>query len=74
MTDFLFAKPSFASGAARVLDLWGTFDVYNTSDTPEEADAKALYNDWKTVGEDISNVVKTVSSEIPSPQPVSEKA
>ena len=30
-SDFLFAQPSFASGAARVFDLWGQFDDYNRS-------------------------------------------
>ncbi len=30
-TGFLFAQPSFASGMARILDLWGQFDEYNES-------------------------------------------
>ena len=31
-TDFLFAKPSFLSGVARVLDLFGTFDSTTLAD------------------------------------------
>lgn len=52
-SDFLFAQPSFASGAARVLDLWGQLDGYNISPSPAEADAKALAADWLVVGQDI---------------------
>ena len=38
-SDFLFAQPSIASGAARVMDLWGQFDAYNDSASEKEADA-----------------------------------
>ena len=44
-TDFLFATPSFLSGAARVLDIGGTFDSYNSSESTEEADARAFNNE-----------------------------
>jgi hypothetical protein len=62
-SDFLFAQPSFASGAARVLDLWGRFDEYNISATPEEADAAAIASDWIIVGQDIGDAVKQNESE-----------
>jgi hypothetical protein len=62
-TDFLFAQPSFASGAARSLDLWGTFDDYNQSETPAEADAKAIAADWCVVGQDIYDAIEKVDSE-----------
>ena len=52
-SDFLFAQPSFVSGAGRILDLWGQFDDYNRSDTPAEADEKAIAADWLVVGQDI---------------------
>jgi hypothetical protein len=54
-TDFLFAPPSFLSGASRVLDLFGLFDSYNESKDGKEADAKAIYADWAMVGQDIWN-------------------
>jgi len=57
-SDFLFAQPSFASGAARVLDLWGQFDVYNVSATPTEADANAIAADWFVVGQEISDAIE----------------
>jgi hypothetical protein len=50
---FLFARPSTMSGVARLLDFWGTFDAYNNSRNGSEADAKALYCDWRTVGEQL---------------------
>jgi hypothetical protein len=52
-SDFLFAQPSFVSGAGRVLDLWGQFDDYNHSETPLEADEKAIASDWLVVGQDV---------------------
>jgi hypothetical protein len=62
-SDFLFAQPSFASGAARTLDLWGQFDAYNISATPAEADAKAIAADWFVVGQDIMDAVEQHDSE-----------
>lgn len=51
--DFLFADPSFTEGAARLFDFGGTLQEYNTSPTPEEADALAMHADWTAVGETI---------------------
>jgi hypothetical protein len=63
-SGFLFADPSFMSGAARVIDLWGQFDDYNGSDTTAEADAKALAADWLVVGQDIGDAITAVGSEV----------
>ncbi len=62
-SDFLFAQPSFASGAARTLDLWGQFDAYNISATGAEADANAIAADWAVVGQDIFDVIQQQDSE-----------
>jgi hypothetical protein len=62
-SDFLFAQPSFASGAARVLDLWGQFDDYNRSETPAEADAKAIAADWLVIGQDLAEAIEYHQSE-----------
>jgi hypothetical protein len=56
-SDFLFASPSLASGAARLLDWGGTFDQYNNSATPKEADLKAMLADWCIVGDDIEDAM-----------------
>lgn len=52
-TDFLFARPSFGSGVARVLDLYGTFDAYNSSTSEAEADQRAIASDWCVIGRDL---------------------
>jgi hypothetical protein len=56
-TDFLFARPSFGSGVARVLDLGGAFDAYNVSASEAAADEQAIFNDWAVVGEDLRTVI-----------------
>jgi hypothetical protein len=57
LSTFLFANPSMISGAAHLLDFWGTYDSYNRSRTPTEADAIALYADWRCVGEDLAKAL-----------------
>ena len=52
-SSFLFARPSFMEGMARVVDLGGTLQIYSESASPKEADARALVADWLAVGEDI---------------------
>jgi len=57
-SDFLVAQPSFASGAARIFDLFGQYDEYNRSETTLEADAKAIAADWLIVGQDLSDAIE----------------
>lgn len=51
--NYLFAEPSIIEGMARIVDLGGTLQIYNYSDSTENADIKALSNDWYAVGSDI---------------------
>ena len=60
--------PSWLSGAARSLDLAGQFDEYNDSATTEAADARALFCDWRIVGESLVNAMKAFQSEPPQAQ------
>ena len=65
-SDFLVAMPSWLSGTARVLDLAGQFDEYNDSHSIEAADAKAIFCDWRMIGEtfrDAINVFRRESQE-----------
>ena len=57
MTDFLYARPSFLEGASRVLDLFGVLQVYNSSQTIQEADQKAIMTDWLAIGKDFQNAI-----------------
>ena len=56
-STFLFVEPSAATGAGRTFDLWGGFDLYSYSASPREADARALYADWRVVGQDLRTVM-----------------
>ena len=65
-SDFLFAQPSFLSGVARILDIFGLFDSYNESPTPQEADAQAMYADWRITGQDITDAAAEFEAGIES--------
>ena len=58
MSDFLFARPSFLGGAARVVDLLGTLLEYNNPPTPEIADQRAMFDDFQAIGTDLEQVIK----------------
>ena len=66
-TDFLFAAPSLWSGMARMLDIYGQFDSYNASQTEETADAKALYADFRMIGQDLKHAVESLSADKDAP-------
>lgn len=67
-SDFLFARPSFIEGLARMLDLSGSLNTYNNSRTPEEADARAVRNDWKAIGHDMRQALDELRSEAGEPR------
>ena len=46
-SDFLYARPSFLEGMARIADMGGTLNEYNASGDP---DTVALMMDWLAVG------------------------
>lgn len=56
-STFLFARPSFIEGVARVVDLGGTLNVYNESPNSELADFLAMRADWLAVGSDIAGAI-----------------
>ena len=62
-TDYLFAAPSFSSGVARLLDLFGQFDDYNDSPNAALADARAMYSDWRVTGEDLAGAMMVIERE-----------
>ena len=68
--DFLVAIPSWLSGTARVLDLAGQFDEYeyNDSHSIEAADAKAIFCDWRMVGETFLDAITIFRREFPQAQ------
>jgi hypothetical protein len=54
---YLFARPSFLTGIASIIDFGNTLFVYNDSPTGEVADYIAIKNDWFVVGEDLQEAV-----------------
>jgi len=62
-TGFLFAPPGFLGGMAVALDLAGTLVEYNVSNTPREADVRAIASDWAITGKDILAAAKTLVKE-----------
>lgn len=57
-TMFFFAIPTFFSGCARLLDLGGVYDLYNESQDESVADARALYSDFRMVGQDLQQATE----------------
>lgn len=64
MTDFLFARPSFLGGMARVLDIGGTQQEYNYSLSGEQADRIALEQDWRAVYGDWAAAVPQIEAQV----------
>lgn len=57
LTNYLYANPSFVEGSARLLDLGGTMEEYNSSLSDDQADTIALTTDWLSVGNDMRNAM-----------------
>ena len=75
-SDFLYACPSFISGIARLLDLFGTFDEYNRSPNGQIADARALRSDFGVIGSDIYFSIqneKSIQANLPKQIPLFSK-
>ena len=64
-SGFLFAEPTFVSGAGRLVDWYGLYDLYNVSRNGNEADAKAMFADWRIVGQDIQDAMVEFDSSQP---------
>ena len=56
-SDFLYARPSFLEGVARIIDMGGTLNEYNSSRSGQEADAVALRSDWAAIGQDMRDAI-----------------
>lgn len=65
-TTFLIAKNDFISGVSRILDIASTRNkrVYNTSQSDDVADKKAIFNDWYMIGNDIRGAYEQFEKEV----------
>ena len=63
--EYFFVLPGFIRGAARVLDLGAGLQrgSYLISDTPAEADARALASDWSAIDGDLAIAARQLAHE-----------
>ena len=64
-SDYLYARPSFAEGVARIMDFGNTLGVYNASGARGDADPDraALRKDWEVIGGDFRHAVAEFTAE-----------
>lgn len=62
-SSYLFALSGHIGGAARLFDFQGSLNTYNYSSTGVAADRKALYCDWKAIGEDLRSALENYKSQ-----------
>ncbi|MEZ5006960.1 MAG: hypothetical protein R2753_02280 [Chitinophagales bacterium] len=70
-TDYLFSKSSFLDGLGSIFNISGNYYNFNYSKTEEEADSKAIKNDWGVVGDDIREAQNKLRLEL-SPKLLSQ--
>ena len=58
-TGLLYTTSSFLEGVGRLVDFGGGLDMYNESETPEEADASAIASDWWAIGDDLRDRIRS---------------
>ena len=58
-SNFVYARPSFLRGVARLFDFGGTLNTYHylADEDPNEADARAIASDWQAVGRDLASAI-----------------
>ena len=54
-TDFLTASSTALTGAGTVCGIAGNYYEFNRSSTPQQADAKAILQDWGMVFQDVES-------------------
>jgi hypothetical protein len=63
LSSFRFARSSWLSGLARILDIGGTFTAYNRGSTAAETDWFALASDTEMISRDFWAAVKSYTDE-----------
>jgi hypothetical protein len=63
--SYLFAKPSFLEGIARIFDFSGSLNQYNSGLTPEQSDYLVIRSDWEAVGNDLRSAIGAFDKTLP---------
>ena len=71
MPELSYPRPSFLRGMGSVLDLFGVFGGYRLANDEQDADARALYSDFRAVGMDLTEAMARYESEQKSSSPQS---
>ena len=61
-TDLLFSRTGFLTGAGSVFNLAGNYYTFNSAESAEAADCRALASDWGVVGQDMDLAITTFVS------------
>jgi len=62
--DFIFPNMSFLTGMGSALNIAGNYYKFKDSESPEEADYKAIQSDWAFVGRDLNEAIKEYRDKI----------
>jgi len=57
----LFARPTFLSGMASLMDLGSTLWIYHEAATPHQADSCSLASDWAAVADDLRAAIVSLN-------------
>jgi hypothetical protein len=56
-STFLFAVPTWQEGVGRLVDFANVLTAYNVTKPPEDADSRAIAQDWRAVGDELRTVL-----------------
>ena len=65
MSTYLFSKPKVIDGIASLIDLFGTYTIYNESPTDQEADRRAFTADMQALQRDAGSVFAQFEKKCP---------
>jgi hypothetical protein len=63
-TNFLFPRASVMHGFGSIFNVAGNYFDFNYSESGEEADKKAIENDWRVIGNDIRGAISKMEKEL----------
>ena len=63
-TNILFPRPSFLNGVGSIFNIAGNYFEFDYSNSAEEANRKAIENDWGVIGNDIRKVSEKSNNEL----------